>query len=210
MADWNSGPTFSLFGFDAAQGSPIGGLFAGLQSFSIGANAIASTAGAGALAVIQNPTLSAKIVTSPNGAASLSPTEQRAFVMSLANPLPQNPFALFGRAAGGIFGTGVAGVGTIAGNAGQSAAPGLGAGAAGVTYGATTATTATATGALSGFIPGITSGITSGFAGAQDMLQGLANSASSAGLPSMSASSGNVLVWIILGAVLIGAVLLLR
>lgn len=149
MSDWNSGPTYSLFGFNAAQGSPLGSLFAWAQGVSTdydyGLTTATGNPGAAVAYVTGQPVSDATLINAYQQGRLVNPTG--------------SPFVAAGNALGTIFGTGVGTIGGVVGIAGNKASPGVASGASQAGSGLGSVGAASVVGGLSGTLKGVLSGI---------------------------------------------------
>jgi hypothetical protein len=148
VSDWNSGPTYSLFGINAAEGSPLGGLFSWMQTQS-------SNFGAGNAVATSNPGLAVQGVLGQAKPNDLIAAYQQGQYMQQM----YTPFQAFGTTLGNVFGTGVGTIGGVVGLAGKQAAPGVASGASQAGSGVGTVGVAGIVGGLSGTLKGALSGV---------------------------------------------------
>jgi hypothetical protein len=156
MADWNSGPTYTLGPISAAEGSPLGGLLAFASQASSNyarGNAIETGSPATAVAYFTgNPSLTQDQLDS-------------AYQAGIAAQANMSGPANVANAVGNVFGAGVTTIGNAAGVTGKAASAGVSAGTSQATTGAVSVGSSAVTGALSGILPGLSSGVTSSLSG---------------------------------------------
>jgi len=151
MADWNSGPTYTLGPISAAQGSPLGGFLAWTQGVS-------SDFAAGNAVATANPALAVSGILGKADPNALVNAYQQGMLMQNA----MTPFQSFGTTLGNVFGTGVGTVGGVVGISGTQAAPGVAGGTSAAGSGIGKVGAAGVVGALSGTLQGALSGIGTG------------------------------------------------